>query len=316
MKKIIVLFILALFAGPCQAASPKPPEKIPILLDTDIGSDVDDAFALALILESPEFDLLGVTTVSGHSEDRARLVAKLLEDAGRQDVPVVAGASGQFIPSFQCRLAEGFKSPSLLPVKAEDFLDSVINRNPGQVTLVAIGPLTNVAALLKKDPGAAKKIKQIVLMGGSVERGYAPNSPPEAEYNIRSDPGGAQAVFSSGVPLLVVPLDVTAMLQLDADARHRIFTRLTPVTNDLTLLYHLWANETPTLFDPMAVALMIDPTLCEVKSMAIVVDNEGFTRPAQGEPANAAVALHTDPAKFFQFYLDRVAPEDGGTKPR
>jgi inosine-uridine nucleoside N-ribohydrolase len=260
--------------------------------------------------------LLGVTTVSGHSEDRARLVAKLLEDAGRQDVPVVAGASGQFIPSFQCRLADGYKSPSLLPVKAEDFLDSVINRNPGQVTLVAIGPLTNVAALLKKDPGAAKKIKQIVLMGGSVVRGYAPNSPPEAEYNIRSDPGGAQAVFSSGVPLLVVPLDVTAMLQLDADGRHRIFTRLTPVTNDLTLLYHLWGNESPTLFDPMAVALMIDPTLCEVKSMAIAVDNGGFTRPAEGKPANAAVALHTDPSKFFQFYLDRVAPEGGGTTPR
>ncbi|HET7840974.1 MAG TPA: nucleoside hydrolase [Terriglobia bacterium] len=310
MKKAILLVLLIIAAWPAGAMRAAAADKVPILLDTDIGSDIDDAFALALILESPEFDLLGVTTVSGDAEARARLTAKLLEDAGRQDVPVVAGASSQFIPSFQCRLGDGFRSPSLLPVAAEEFLNSEINKHPG-VTLIAIGPLTNVAALLKKHPDAAKKIKQIVLMGGSVDRGYADNSPPEAEYNIRSDPGGAQVVFNSGVPLLVAPLDVTAMLKLDADARHRIFTRLSPVTNDLTLLYHLWNNETPTLFDPMAVALAIDPTLCEVKSLPIAVDNEGFTRRAEGKPANAAVALHTDPAKFFQFYMSRVAPEVG-----
>jgi inosine-uridine nucleoside N-ribohydrolase len=308
MKKAAILLIFFLLPWPCFAARAQAAGKLPILLDTDIGSDIDDAFALALILESPEFDLLGVTTVSGHAEDRARLVAKLLEDAGRQDVPVVAGASGQFIPSFQCRLAEGFKSPSLLPIKAEDFLDSVIKRRPGEITIIAIGPLTNIAALLKKYPDDAKKIKQIVLMGGSVARGYAPNSPPEAEYNIKTDPGGAQVVFSSGVPILMAPLDVTAMLKLDADARHRIFTHLSPITNDLTLLYHLWNYETPTLFDPMAVALVLDPTLCEVKSTAIEVDNLGMTREVKEKPANAAVALHTDPAKFFQFYLRRVAP--------
>ena len=309
MKKTVVVLILLLLGVPGWAAKARAAEKIPILLDTDIGSDIDDAFALALILKSPEFDLLGVTTVSGHAEDRARLVAKLLEDAGRQDVPVVAGASGQFIPSPQCRLGEGFKSPSLLPVKAEDFLHSEINRHPGKVVLLAIGQLTNVAALLKKYPEDAKKIRQIAIMGGSVERGYAPNSAPEAEYNIKCDPGGAQVVFSSGVPILMAPLDVTAMLKLDADARHRVFTHLSPITNDLTILYHLWNYETPTLFDPMAVALLIDPTLCEVRSMAIEVDNLGMTREVKGKPANAAVALKTDPAKFFQFYLSRVAPQ-------
>ncbi len=316
MKKVFVFSVLILLACPCRGAAPQSTGTIPILLDTDIGSDIDDAFALALILKSPEFDLLGVTTVSGDAEARARLAAKLLEDAGRQDVPVVAGAPGQFIPSFQCRLADGFKSPSLLPGTAEDFLNSVINRRPGEVTVIAIGPLTNVAALLKKHPDAAKKIKQIVLMGGSIDRGYAPNSPPEPEYNIRMDPAGAQVVFASGVPLLIAPLDVTAMLQLDAAARHRIFTRLTPITDDLTLLYHLWNSETPTLFDPMAVALVIDPTLCEVKSLAISVDSKGMTRREEGKPANAAVALHTDPAKFFQFYLSRVAPEgNSGARP-
>jgi purine nucleosidase len=306
MKKIAVLiFLLAL---PHWAMCTAAPEKIPILLDTDIGSDIDDAFALALVLNSPELDLLGVTTVSGDAEARARLAAKMLEDAGRLDVPVVAGASGKPLPIEQCLLAENLKSPSLLPIAAEEFLESEIRRRPGQITIVAIGPLTNIAALLKKYPDAAKEIKQIVLMGGSIERGYAPGSKPEAEYNIKMDPAAAQVVFTSGVPIVMAPLDVTAMLQLDAAARHRIFTRLTPITNDLTLLYHLWNHETPTLFDPMAVALLIDPGLCETKPMAIEVDNEGFTREASGKPANATVALHTDPAKFFQFYLNRVAP--------
>jgi purine nucleosidase len=307
MKRIAVLiFLLTL---PQWAICATAPKKFPVLLDTDIGSDIDDAFALALIVNSPELDLLGVTTVSGDSEARARLAAKMLVDAGRLDVPVAAGASGQPLPIQQCRLAEGFKSPSLLPIAAEDFLESEIRRRPGQITIVAIGPLTNVAALLKKYPDAAKEIKQIVLMGGSVERGYAPGSRPEAEYNIKMDPAAAQVVFSSGVPIVMAPLDVTAMLQLDAAARHRIFTHLTPMTNDLTLLYHLWNQDTPTLFDPMAVALLIDPGLCETKAMAIEVDSEGFTREASGKPANASVALHTDPARFFQFYLNRVAPQ-------
>ena len=313
MKRIAVLiFLLTL---PQWAICATAPKKIPVLLDTDIGSDIDDAFALALIVNSPELDLLGVTTVSGDSEARARLAAKMLVDAGRLDVPVAAGASGQPLPIQQCRLAEGFKSPSLLPIAAEDFLESEIRRRPGQITIVAIGLLTNVAALLKKYPDAAKEIKQIVLMGGSVERGYAPGSRPEAEYNIKMDPAAAQVVFASGVPIVMAPLDVTAMLQLDAAARHRVFTQLTPVTNDLTLLYHLWNNETPTLFDPMAVALLLDPSLCETKPMAIEVDNEGFTREASGKPANATVALHTDPARFFQFYLNRVAPAKTTTEP-
>jgi len=98
------------------------------------------------------------------------------------------------------------------------------------------------------------------------------------------------------------------MLQLDATARHRIFTRLTPLTNALTLLYHLWNQETPTLFDPMAVALVIDPSLCELKELAIEVDAKGMTGAVEGKPANATVGMRTDPAKFFQFYLSRVAP--------
>ena len=283
--------------------------KMPIILDTDIGTDIDDAFALALIINSTELELLGVTTVAGDTQARARLAAKMLWEAGGRwrDVPIYAGPPGKPQPIDQTRWANGFSSPALHMSGAVDFMRTEINRRPGRVTLIAIGELTNVAALLKSDPSMAKKIKLIAMMGGSVARGYGPDSKPEAEWNIKSNPEAAQTVFSSGVPLLMAPLDVTAMLQLDAAGRRRVFTHLTPLTNALTILYHLWGNETPTLFDPMAVAMLLDPKICETRQLAIEVDGQGFTRVAKGKPANARVGMQTDPKKFFDFYLSRVA---------
>jgi inosine-uridine nucleoside N-ribohydrolase len=306
VRKAVTLILFVAFASGslCGALSP----GIAILLDTDIGTDIDDAFALALILNSPELDLLGVTTVAGDTRARARLAAKLLAESGRVEVPVVAGEPGKPQPIDQTRWADGFTSPQLREEKAVDFMRREIERRPGEITLVAIGELTNVAALLNSDPSLGKKIRRIVLMGGSVERGYGSNPGPDAEWNIKSNPAAAQTVFSSGVPILMVPLDVTAMLQLDAAGRRRVFTHLTPLTNALTLLYHLWGHETPTLFDPMAVAMLIDPTLCDTQELAIAVDSQGFTRVVPGKPPNTTVALRTHPARFFQFYLSRVAP--------
>jgi len=289
-----------------SAAQPRSP----VILDTDIGTDIDDAFALALIINSPELELLGVTTVAGDTQARARLAAKLLWEAGGawRKVPVYAGEPGKPQPIEQTRWAEGFTSSALHMSGAVDFMKSEINLRPGGITIITIGELTNVAALLKSDPSIAKKIKMIAMMGGSVTRGYGPDSKPEAEWNIKSNPEAAQTVFTSGVPLLMAPLDVTAMLQLDAAGRRRIFTHLTPLTNALTILYHLWGNETPTLFDPMAVAMLIDPSICETRQLALEVDAQGFTRVVEGKPANVRVGMQTNPARFFQLYFSRVAP--------
>jgi inosine-uridine nucleoside N-ribohydrolase len=302
------LLIIPLVMAVCSQAAGTSPSKIPILLDTDIGSDIDDAFALALILQSPELDLLGVTTVSGDTGARARLAAKMLWEARRRDLPVAAGEPGKPLPIEQTRWAEGFTSPQIRHEPAVDLLQAQLGRRPGEITLVAIGPLTNVAALLQRHVGIGKKVKRIVLMGGSFARGYEPSSAPAAEYNIAADPAAARGVFSSGVPILMVPLDVTAMLQLDAAGRHSVFMHLSPLTNALTLLYHLWNQETPTLFDPMAVAMVTEPSLCETQELAVEVDAQGYTRVVAGRSPNARVALHTDPQKFFRFYLSRVAP--------
>jgi inosine-uridine nucleoside N-ribohydrolase len=305
MKKAIWLLFLFMWPFVLHAV---PPEKIPILLDTDIGTDIDDAFALALIVRSPELDLLGVTTVSGDTKARAQLAAKLLRESGTRGVPVVAGEPGRPLPIEQTRWAKDFRSPQLQPGSAVNFLDATLRRRAGKTTIVAIGPLSNISALLQKDPAVAKKIDQIVLMGGSIHHGYGEDPTPVAEYNIAADPAAAQRVFSSGVSILMVPLDVTAMLQLHAADRHRVFTNLSPMTDGLAILYNLWNQRTPTLFDPMAVAMVIDPTLCQTKPLNVQIDANGFTQVADSQPPNATVALQTDPAKFFVFYLGRVAP--------
>lgn len=304
MKKAI--FLLFFFIGPLVLHA-LPPKKIPILLDTDIGTDIDDAFAVALIARSPELELLGVTTVSGDTHARARLAAKLLWEAGLRRVPVLAGEPGRPLPIEQTRWANNFKSPQLRPGNAVDFLDATLRRLPGKTTIVAIGPLTNIAALLQKDPAIARKISRIVMMGGSIYHGYGDDPTPVAEYNIAADPAAAQKVFTSGVHILMAPLDVTAMLQLHAAGRHRVFTHLTPATDALAILYNLWNQRTPTLFDPMAVAMVIKPSLCQTKPMDVQVDANGFTHVGKNQP-NATVALKTDRKKFFDFYLGRVAP--------
>ncbi len=178
------------------------------MLDTDIGSDIDDAFALALVLDSPELDLRAVTTVSGDSQARARIAAKMLWEAGRKNVTVAAGEPGGKLDISQARWADGFTSPSMVSEKAVDLLKQEIDRGQGRTVVVAIGPLTNVAALLQRYPEEKKKIKQIVLMGGSLARGYYPGSGPTAEYNIAADIPASRAVFSSGIPILMAPLDV------------------------------------------------------------------------------------------------------------
>ncbi|MGH9590989.1 MAG: nucleoside hydrolase, partial [Terracidiphilus sp.] len=225
MFAIVVVSLLA--PKLALAANPKP---VPIVLDTDIGTDIDDAFALALVLKSPELDLRAVTTVSGDTQARARLAAKMLSVAGWHDIPVAAGVPGARLNVAQTRWADGFSSPSLLKIGAVQLMKREIDRAHGQIVIIAIGPLTNVASLFEQYPAEKRKVRHIVLMGGSVARGYSPGSAAAAEYNIASDAKAAQAVFAARVSIEMAPLDITAQLQLDAAHRQRIFAQRTPLS--------------------------------------------------------------------------------------
>jgi purine nucleosidase len=298
--------------GQVQSSTlPSLPEKV--IIDTDIGDDIDDAFAIALALRSPELSILGVTTTFGDTETRAKLLDRFLGEAGRQDIPVAAGIpTHNSNPLTQRPYSQGghfFRASH--PPAAEFILDQ-IRRNPRQITLIAIGPLMNIGALIDKDPETFGKLKRVVLMGGSIERGYgdlgySPPHGPDPEWNIVNDISSAKKLFASGLPLFVMPLDAT-QLKLDEVKRAFLFRQGTPLTDALTLLYHQWGQETPTLFDPMAVSYVVNPSLCPVKPLHVRIDDKGFTRVEPGT-SNAQVCLESNPDSFFRFFLARLATQ-------
>jgi inosine-uridine nucleoside N-ribohydrolase len=280
-----------------------------VIIDTDIGDDVDDAFALALAAKSPEFEILGVSTTFGETELRAKLLDRFLGELGRADIPVMAGKATSPTSMSQRRYADGGHLGKSSHGDAADFLLDQIRKHPGEITLIAIGPLINVGASIDRDAATFRKLRRVVIMGGSIRKGYGDYGynervPPMPEWNILNDVSSAQKLFSLGVPLFVMPLDST-QLKLDEVKRAFLFTRGTAVTDQLAILYHLWAQETPTLFDPMAVAFALRPELCPVTPLHIRVDEKGRTREEPGTP-NAQVCLQSNPEEFFQFYLRRV----------
>lgn len=287
-------------------------EPIPVIFDTDIGTDIDDVYALAQLLHSPELKLLGVTTVSGDAVARARLAVKLLAVAGRPEVPVFAGISTTPQYMAQTDWAKGFTAPALHESGGVEFLRQQINARPGEITIIAVGEMTNVAALLASEPGIAKKIKSIALMGGAIRRGYASGSKPEPEWNIRCNAQAAQSVFSSGVPLLVAPLDSTAELILTPERCVRIFSRGTPLNDALAALDFIWRRTNtwqatqPTLFDSLAVALVTSPGLVPLIPLHAVVEPDGLTRVVTDRPPNAQVALKADPPTVLEYVTTRL----------
>ena len=291
-----------------------------IIFDTDIGDDLDDAFSLGLAVSTPKLQLLGVTAAWGDTDLRARLAARFLKQTGHDWTPVFAGPHTVAKSIFtQKRWAEQFQQPAKGWPDAIQFTLETVRKNPGEITLISVSPLSNIGALIDKDPATFRLLKQVVIMGGSIQRGYGdlgytPGHGPDPEYNILVDVPSARKLFNSGVPIYVMPLDST-QLKLDDVKRDILFSQGTPMTDALALLYEQWTastqNPTPTLYDAMAVAATIDPALCPTTPMRITIDDQGYTRVAQGE-ANAHVCLNSDPDRFFHFYFATILQQPAG----
>jgi purine nucleosidase len=304
-RTLFLIGLLVLSVGlPHSAGAQAVASKV--IFDTDIGDDIDDAYALGLLLRSPEVQVLGVTTAFEDTHLRARLASRFLSEMGRGDVPVYEGPKTGVAAHFtQGKWAEG--SPERSYPDAIEFVLETIRKNPGEITLVAVAPLTNVGALIRKDPETFRKLKRVVLMGGSVALGYGGKKEPEVEWNIFNDVPAAKALFGSGVPLYVMPLDSTEVL-LEPERQAQLFAKKTRMTKALEELTTEWSAKTkhtsPILFDVVAAAYAVRPGICPMTAMRIEVDDKGFTRRVSGA-ANANVCLESKTGELFDL-LARV----------
>jgi inosine-uridine nucleoside N-ribohydrolase len=285
---------LTLAALPARAAetSPAKPAPIPVILDTDIGDDIDDTWALALLLKSPELDLKLAVGDYGEAPYRARLLAKLLERAGRTNVPVGVGLD--ISPRGDGRQAAWVKDYDLksYPGKihadgVQAIIDTIMN-SPQPVTLICIGPVPNIAEALKREPRIAQHAR-FVGMQGSVRMGYGRGKPPEAEWNVKADPKAMQSVFAAPWDITITPLDTCGLVTLTGDKYRRVRDASDRNVADLITNYRLWLTNQPTLaqdmadqhsttlFDPVAVYLAIGPDLCVMEKLGLRVTDNGFT---------------------------------------
>jgi purine nucleosidase len=309
-----------------------------LIIDTDIGTDVDDALALAFALKNPNCRVRGVTTVHLDTLLRARIAGKLLKLMGREDVPVVRGIDTPLEPHLRSSpnqpalmgheglgiLDPGEIDLDPMPEDATDFLIDQVSRNKGSIGLVAIGPLTNIATALKREPRMAGWTTGLTVMGGAMYPDTLP-APwwPEAEYNLNCDPTAACEVLASGIPVTFVGLDVTLKAFLDAGQRRAIASRANTVGAVLSDLMEIFLNQTTKLVaagrfpdlwrgrvflhDPLAVHVALGGRGVKVVPMhvALVSRKTGLrTVIRANKPPNCRVAVEVDARAFVNDFLE------------
>ncbi len=301
-----------------------------IILDCDPGHD--DAVAILLAHAHPEIDLLAVTTVAGNQTlAKTTLNARRICTLGGIDVPIAAGASEPLtralVVAEDIHGASGLDGPSLpeptvdvVDRHAADLIVELVRAHPGEVTLVPVGPLTNVAEALRRSPGLDREIREVVFMGGSAGRG---NTTPLAEFNVKVDPEAAQLVLDAEVPVTMVGLDITHQAAATDEVVGRIRALGSPVGDVVADLLVFFASTyldvfglpAPPLHDPVAVARVIAPELVRTRETFVAVETEGrWTAGATvvdlhgvlGRPPNAQVALELDVDGFWDLLIDAL----------
>jgi len=283
----------AIFAAPYPDGPQSHPRTNParVIIDTDPG--VDDALALLLAMRSPELKIEGLTPVAGNVPLELGLpnALRMVEISARTDIPVAAGARVPLVRRLvTATYAHGenglggavFPEPILSPITlpAAEFIRQTVRNHPGEVTLLTIGPLTNVATALNADPDLASLVQGLVMMGGSLSGG---NITPAAEFNIYVDPEAARIVFQSGIPVTMIGLDVTRKTSLTDEHVRQLEAGQNPVSQAAAKIARNAINHNreqgflvgPNMHDPLAVAAFLDPSLLRFKDYYIDVETTG-----------------------------------------
>ncbi len=339
IRWIAALGTLAMFlitAGSCALdahSSSSQSEKIPVIFDTDICDDIDDTWALALLLQSPEFDIRLITTEVGNTASKAKTVAKFLETVGRTDIPVGIGVQQHQGSHRQDAWAKDYELSSYRGTIYRDGVQALIDtimESDKPVTVVAVGPLPNIAAALEREPKIAQKA-QFVGMHGSIRRGYDGSAKPSAEYNVKAFVKEAQKVFTAPWNMTITPLDTCGVVQLKDQRYQEVLKRNSPVTRALIENYRAWYRQgvlsehkdlteaqvntrvdqklnssSTTLFDTVAVYLAMSTGLARMEELGIRVTDDGYTRIEENGKVVSCATEWKDLSAFEDLLVDRL----------
>lgn len=287
-----------------------------VLLDTDIGSDIDDAVCLAYLLAQPECELLGITTVSGEPDKRAMMASAQCKVAGAT-IPIYPGAAEPLLVAPRQPMAPQADALARWPHddafprgEAVEFMRRTIRQHPGEITLLPIGPLTNIAMLFKADPEIPSLLKALVLMGGLFDTERMKNwRGGKWEWNIWCDPHAAAIVYRASAPVhRSIGLDVTTQVTMGAPQVREKFQ--TPLLRPVLDFAEVWFQhaERITFHDPLAAATIFDDAICGYERGHIEVelhdpDDFAVTRWRPDPQGRHEIATTVDAARFFERYF-------------
>ncbi len=293
--------------------------KIPVILDTDIGGDIDDAWALALILKSPELDLKMVVTDTGNPTYRAAIAGKYLEAAGRTDIPIGlgvyendgAGPQETWLGDYQISNYQG----QIYEDGVGAMIDMIMNA-PEPITLICIGPVPNIRAALQREPRTAQNAK-IVGMFGSLCFGYNGNEEITNETNVRLEPEACRQMFAAFPDITITPLDTCGSVHLAGNKYQQVQDCEDPLIMALVESYYSWSDHvdwtkvdpntiTSTLFDTVAVYLAITEELLEIENLGVRVTDDGYTLIDKNEKPIRCATKWKDLSAFEDWLVNRL----------
>jgi len=333
MAVLVIFAIFLALSSTSSARGGSSGQKIPVIFDTDICDDIDDTWALAMLLQSPEFDIKLITTEVGNTQSKAKTVAKFLKTVGRTDIPIGIGVQQHKGRHRQDAWAKDYELSSYPGKIYEDGVQALIDtimKSSSKIKLVAVGPLPNIAAALEREPKIANKA-EFVGMHGSIRRGYGNNPKPSPEYNVKAFVKEAQMVFTASWDITITPLDTCGIVQLKGQKYQKVLNNNSPLTNALMENYRVWYRQgilnndrdlsedeldkrvdekcnssSSTLFDTVGIYLAMSIELVKMEKLPIIVTDDGYTKiDENGKKINCATEWK-DLGAFEDLLVDRL----------
>lgn len=339
--RLLTALTMALALAAAAPAAAQPAQKI--IFDTDFAyPPQDDAMTLFFVLNSPELEILGITTVAGNRSVNVATadVLKILEVTNRTEIPVYQGAAapllhegtewdkkrhgGWYANEPAREPPGGFATKKKLESQgAVDYLVQTVMKHPGQVTILAIGPLTNVAMAMRMEPRFAGNVKQVVIMGGAIASlpDGGGNHTPNAEFNFYVDPEAAQIVLRSGIPIVLSPLNISRKARFTKEWYDKIVATDTPITRlikeNVGPGYEKRPDRVALMYDQVAAVWLVAPQLIKTVELFVDVDinpdanygvSVGGSQPWPGGEGARKMQVQTDLDwdPFIRLYVERV----------